>query len=180
MLPGGRCKRPFVKPTFLGPGGLTLEGFRPSIALTCSSTAGDHSWMGSYPVLWSWHRIPPFFLRVQAFWFQLVHFGKLPIGMDWFLPLDDTGKNTCQDSTESMPVGRIRAFRSKQCPFWVNFGYVVPEIKYAPKLLKLIRYNGYGMVMTYVSWNQAERWRRKSSISTANTPPQPDFARPEQ
>ena len=50
-----------------------------------------------------------------------------------------------------MPVGRIWAFRSKPCPFWVNFGYVVPEIKYAPKLLKLIRYNGYGMVMTYVS-----------------------------
>ena len=44
-----------------------------------------------------------------------------------------------------MPVGRIRAFRSKQCPFWVNFGYVVPEIKYAPKLVELIRYNGYGI-----------------------------------
>ena len=55
-----------------------------------------------------------------------------------------------------MPVGWIRASRSKQCPFWVNFGYVVPEVKYAPKLVELIRYNGYGMVMTYVSWNQAK------------------------
>ena len=69
---------------------------------------------------------------------------------------------------QSMPVGRIRAFRSKQCPFWVNFGYVVPEIKYAPKLVELISNNGYGMVMAYISWNQEERWRRKSLISTAN------------
>ena len=44
-----------------------------------------------------------------------------------------------------MPVGRTRAFRSKQCPFWVNFGYVVPEIKYAPKLVELISNNGYGL-----------------------------------
>ena len=44
-----------------------------------------------------------------------------------------------------MPVGRIRAFRSKQCPFWVNFGYVVSEIKYAPKLVELISNNGYGL-----------------------------------
>ena len=44
-----------------------------------------------------------------------------------------------------MPVGRIRAFRSKLCPFWVNFGYVVPEIKYAPKLVELISNNGYGI-----------------------------------
>ena len=50
-----------------------------------------------------------------------------------------------------MLVGRTRAFRSKQCPFWVNFGYVVPEIKYAPKLVELISNNGYGMVMTYIS-----------------------------
>ena len=50
-----------------------------------------------------------------------------------------------------MPVGRIRAFRSKRCPFFINFGYVVPEIKYAPKLVEHIRYNGYGMIMTYVS-----------------------------
>ena len=50
-----------------------------------------------------------------------------------------------------MPVGRIRAFRSKQCSFWVNFRYVVPEIKYAPKLVELIRYNVYGMVMAYIS-----------------------------
>ena len=71
--------------------------------------------------------------------------------MAWILPLCDFGKVSCQDSTESMPVGRIRAFRSKQCPFWVNFGYVVPEIKYAPKLVELISNNGYGMVKTYVS-----------------------------
>ena len=127
--------------------------------------------MGSYLVLWSWHRIPLFFLRVQAFRFQLVHSGKLPIGMAWFFPLDDTGKISCQDSTESMPVYRTRAFRCKQCLFWFNFGYVVPEIKYAPNLVELISNNGYGMVMAYISWNQAERWRRKSSISTANTHP---------
>ena len=50
-----------------------------------------------------------------------------------------------------MPVGRIRAFQSKQCQFWVNFGYVVPEIKYAPKLVEIISNNGYGMVMAYIS-----------------------------
>ena len=50
-----------------------------------------------------------------------------------------------------MPVGRIRAFRSKQCPFWVNFGYFVPEIKYAPKHVELISNNGYGMVRAYIS-----------------------------
>jgi len=49
-----------------------------------------------------------------------------------------------------MPVGRIRAFQSKQSPFWVNFGYVVPEIKYAPKLVELISNNGYGMVMASI------------------------------
>ena len=52
--------------------------------------------------------------------------------------------------TVDMPVGR-RAFRSKHCPFWLNFGYVVPEIKYTPKLVELIRYDNYGMIMTYVS-----------------------------
>ena len=50
-----------------------------------------------------------------------------------------------------MLAGRIRASRSKQCPFRVNFGYIVPEIKYAPKLVELISNNGYGMVMTYIS-----------------------------
>src|SRR6185312_13818629 len=64
--------------------------------------------------------------------------------MAWILPLCDFGKVSCQDSTESMPVGRIRAFRSKQCLFWVNFRYVVPMIKYAPKLVELISNNGYG------------------------------------
>ena len=44
-----------------------------------------------------------------------------------------------------MPAGRIRAFRSKQCLFWVNFGYVVSEIKYAQKLVELISNNGYGL-----------------------------------
>ena len=43
-----------------------------------------------------------------------------------------------------MSVGQIRAFQYKQCPFWVNFGYVVSEIKYTPKLVEIIRYNGYG------------------------------------
>ena len=38
----------------------------------------------------------------------------------------------------------------------------------------------FGMIMDFISWNQAECWRRKSSISTANTPPQLDFVRPEQ
>ena len=32
-------------------GGLALEAFRPSIAPTRSSMAGDHSWMGRYLVL---------------------------------------------------------------------------------------------------------------------------------
>ena len=71
--------------------------------------------------------------------------------MAWILPQDDSSKVSCLNSTVGMPVGRTRAFRSKQCPFWLNFGYVVPEIKYTPKLVKLIRYNGYGMIMTYVS-----------------------------
>ena len=44
-----------------------------------------------------------------------------------------------------MLVGRTGAFRSKECPFWVKFGYVVPEIKYTPKLVELIRYNVYGL-----------------------------------
>ena len=46
--------------------------------------------------------------------------------------------------------------------------------------MELISNNGYGMVRAYISWNQAERWWWKWSLSTANTPPQPDFARPEQ
>ena len=50
-----------------------------------------------------------------------------------------------------MPDGLIQAFRFKQCPFWVNFGYVVPEIKYAPKLVELASNNGYGMVIAYIS-----------------------------
>jgi hypothetical protein len=50
-----------------------------------------------------------------------------------------------------MPVGQTRAFWSKQYPFWLNFGYVVPEIKYAPKIVELIIYNGYGMIMSCVS-----------------------------
>ena len=50
-----------------------------------------------------------------------------------------------------MPVGRVRASRSKQCLFWVNFGYVVPEINYAPKLVEIISNNGYGMIMAYIS-----------------------------
>ena len=46
-----------------------------------------------------------------------------------------------------MPVGRIRAFRSKQCLYWVNFGYVVPKIKYAPIIMELISNNGYGIYL---------------------------------
>ena len=91
-----------------------------------------------------------FCLGVQAFRFQLLHFGKLPIGMAWILP-HDSGKVSCLNSIVGMPVGRTRAFRSKQCPFWLNFGYLIPEIKYAPKFVELIRYSGYGMIMTYVS-----------------------------
>ena len=65
--------------------------------------------------------------------------------MAWILLLCGFGEVSCQDSTESMPVGRIRAFRSKQCLFWVNFRYVVPMIKYASKLVELISNNGYGL-----------------------------------
>ena len=32
-------------------GGLALEAFRPSVVSTCSTMAGDHSWMGRYLVL---------------------------------------------------------------------------------------------------------------------------------
>ena len=77
--------------------------------------------------------------------------GKLPIGLAWILPLDYSGKFSCRNSTVGVPVGRTRAFRSKQCLFWLNFGYVVPEIKYTSKLVELFRYNGYGMIMSYVS-----------------------------
>ena len=76
---------------------------------------------------------------------------KLPIALALILPLDGSGKVSCQNSTLVMPVGRTRAFQSKQCLFWVNFGYVVPEIKYTPKLVELIKYNGYDMIITYVS-----------------------------
>ena len=71
--------------------------------------------------------------------------------MAWILPLDDSGKDSCLNSTVDMPVCRTRAFRSKQYPFRLNFGYVAPEINCAPKLVELIGYNGYGMIMTYVS-----------------------------
>jgi hypothetical protein len=90
-------------------------------------------------------------LGTQAFRFLLVHYGKLPIGLAWILPLDDSGKVSFRNPTVRMPVGRTQAFRFKQCPFWLNFGYVVPKIKYTPKLVEHIRYNGYGMIMTYIS-----------------------------
>ena len=45
--------------------------------------------------------------------------------------------------------------------FWLNFGYVIPAIKYAPKLVELLGFNNFCMIMSYVSWNQAERWRWK-------------------
>ena len=110
-----------------------------------------------------------FWIWVQAFWVQVVHFLTLPIGMAWIPPLCDFGKVSCQDSTESMP-GLIWAFWSKQRPFWVKFGYVVPEVKWTPKLGELISNNDYGMVRACISWNRAERWRRKSLISIANNP----------
>ena len=66
---------------------------------------------------------------VQAFRVQVVYFWVQPDEMACILPLCDFGKVSCQDSTESVPVSRIRAFLSKQHPFWVNFGYVVPEVK---------------------------------------------------
>ena len=50
-----------------------------------------------------------------------------------------------------MPVGRARAFRFGKCPFWLNFGYVVLAITYAPKLVELIRFDNYGMIIPYVS-----------------------------
>ena len=56
-----------------------------------------------------------------------------------------------------MLVGRAQADWLGNYPFWLNFGYVVPEIKYTPKLVELIRFNGYGMITPYISWNQAER-----------------------
>ena len=70
-----------------------------------------------------------FWIWAQAFRVHNVYFWIQPIKMAWILPLCDFGKVSCQDSTESMPVGRIQAFQSKQRPFWVKFGYVVPEIK---------------------------------------------------
>ena len=65
--------------------------------------------------------------------------------MAWILLLDDSDKVSCLNSTVGMPIGRTRTFQFKQCPFWLNFGYVVPEIKYAPKLVELISNNGYGL-----------------------------------
>ena len=71
--------------------------------------------------------------------------------MAWILLLCDFGEVSCQDSTESMPVGRIQAFQSKQRPFWVKIGYIVPEVKQTSKLVELISNNGYGMVRAYIS-----------------------------
>ena len=75
-----------------------------------------------------------------------------------------------------MPVGRIRAFRSKQCLFWVNFGDVVPEIKYAPKLVELISNNGYGLYFMKLGGALVAKI---IDIDHQYTP-QSDFARPEQ
>ena len=76
---------------------------------------------------------------------------KLPIALALILPLDGSGKVSCQNSTVDRPVSRARAFLSKLYPFWLDFGYLVLEIKYTPKLVELIRYDNYGMIMTYVS-----------------------------
>ena len=75
----------------------------------------------------------------------------IPIGLAWICPQDHSGKVSCQNSTVDIPVSRARAFLSKLCPFWLDFGYLVLEIKYTPKLVELIRYDNYGMIMTYVS-----------------------------
>ena len=80
-------------------------------------------------------------IPILAFW-KVTHW----IGLN--SPSRYIGKVSCQDSTVSMPVSQTRAFWSKQRRFWVKFGYVVLEIKYTPKLVELIKYNGYGMVMT--------------------------------
>jgi hypothetical protein len=89
----------FDQPMFFGPGGLALEASWPSVAPTRSSMAVDPSLMGRHLVIWSWPRILSHCIWIQAFRFQLVHFGKLPIGMAWILPLDDFGKFSCQNST---------------------------------------------------------------------------------
>ena len=102
-------------------------------------------------VLSLWPRIPLCCLGIQAFRFQLVNSKLFSIGLAWILPQEHSGKVSCQNFTVDTPIGQTRAFRSKCCPFWLNFGYVVPEIKYIPKLIELIRYNSYGMIMSYVS-----------------------------
>ena len=75
----------------------------------------------------------------------------IPVGLAWICPQDHSGKVSCRNSIVDVPIGRARAFWSGNCPFWLNFGYVVPEIKYAPKLVELIRFDSYGMIITYVS-----------------------------
>ena len=58
----------------------------------------------------------------------------IPIGLAWICPQDHSGKVSCRNSIVDVPIGRARAFRSKHCPFWLNFGYVVPETKYTQNL----------------------------------------------
>jgi hypothetical protein len=50
-----------------------------------------------------------------------------------------------------MPVGRAKAGRPGNYPFWLNFGYVVLAIKYEPKLVELIRFYNFDMIMVYLS-----------------------------
>ena len=50
-----------------------------------------------------------------------------------------------------MPIGRAQAGRPGNYPIWLNFGYIVPTFKYAPKLVKLIRFSKFGMVMAHLS-----------------------------
>ena len=70
--------------------------------------------------------------------------------------------------TVDMLVGRAQADWLGNYPFWLNFGYVVPAFKYAPKRLELIRFSKFGMVVAYLSSNQMKYWRWKPSKSTAN------------
>ena len=93
----------------------------------------------------------PLCVGTQAFGFQLVNSKLIPVGLARILLQDHSGKLSCRNSTVDMPLSQTRAFRSKHYPFWLNFRYVVPEIKYIPKLVELLRYNDYGKIMSYVS-----------------------------
>ena len=54
-------------------------------------------------------------------------------------------------------------------PFWLNFVYVVFEIKYSPKLVELVNFSGNYSVMVLKLWNSKECWRQNSLKTTTNT-----------